>query len=271
MFCGQERDWNERAVETMKGHVGLMGHFSIHRYWLEGGLGADFTEERYDAVIAEAHRTEEFVQETRAMLDRIDPDRKIGIALDEWGMWQGDARPWSPSGTEGYGGDYTQAGTLRDALAAAVALEGFHRQCNVLSLCNLAQVANVPHAPVMTDGMAFWATPTYHVLRMHAPHIGAEALPGTVEEDSKVSATATRKDGRLTVSITNRSYRDTNPVHLSGLSGPATTELLHAPAEAQNSASEPNRVAPKPLEVKADADGVWLPLPPHSFATVTVG
>ncbi len=271
VFCGQERDWNERAIETMKDHAFLMKHFSIHRYWLEGGKGAEFTEEQYEATIAEAHRTEEFVLETRAILDRIDPERKIGIALDEWGMWHADARPWGPGADAAYDEDYTQAGTLRDALAAAVALEGFHRQCNVLSLCNLAQVANVLHAPIMTEGAAFWTTPTYHVLRMHTPHLGAEALPTMVETDSKVSATATRKDGKTTISVVNRSYRDANSVLLKGFSGPATAELLHAAAEAQNSAAEPSRVAPKSLTLEDDEDGLWLPLPPHSFATVTIG
>ena len=123
----------------------------------------------------------------------------------------------------------------------------------------------------MTEGSAFWTTPTYHVLRMHAPHLGAEALMTTVESDSKVSATATRKDGKTTISVVNRSYRDANSVLLKGFSGPATAELLHAAAEAQNSAAEPNRVAPKSLALEDDEDGLWLPLPPHSFATVTVG
>ncbi len=270
VFCGQEFDWNTRAVEAMKGHTQLLKHWSIHRYWLEGGKGSKFTESEFDAVLAEAHRTEEFVLETRGLLDKIDPDRKIGIALDEWGMWHGDARSWGPGGTPGYDDDYTQAGTLRDALAAAVALEGFHRQCKILSLCNLAQIVNVLHAPIMTNGGDFWVTPTYHVLRMHTPHIGGEALSVTVDGNSAVSATATRKDGKTTISVVNRSYRDANGVLLAGLSGAVTAELLHAAPEAENSAAEPNRVAPKPLEVKVDAEGIWLPLPPHSFATVTI-
>ena len=271
VFCGHERDWNERSIGLMKNFTNFMRHFSIHRYWTGGGDGAEFTEAQYDALLAEADRTEDFVKETRDLLDRIDPERKIGIALDEWGVWHADARGWG-DGEEGrYDGDYTQAGTLRDALAAAVALEGFHRQCAVLTLCNLAQIVNVLHAPVMTDGADFWTTPTYHVLRMHAPHVGAEALPTTVEAETKVSATATRREGRTTVSVVNRSYRDANAVLLAGLSGPVVAELLHAAPEAQNSAAEPNRVAPQPLEVKTDDEGIWLPLPPHSFATVTVG
>ena len=124
-------------------------------------------------------QTEDFVKRTAAIIqDATGGKRPIGIALDEWGVWHPEARPWGP-------GDvsrrepvtYEQAGTLRDALAAAVALEGFHRQCNVLTLANLAQVVNVLQAPVMTDGARMWLTPTYHALRMHTPHIGATALP----------------------------------------------------------------------------------------------
>lgn len=271
VFCGFEKEWNERSAETMRNHTQLLKHWSIHRYWVEGGPGAEFSEEQFDKTLAEAHRTEQFVLETRAILDEIDPQRKIGIALDEWGMWHADARSWGPDSTADYCADYTQAGTLRDALAAAVALEGFHRQCNVLSLCNLAQITNVLHAPMMTDGAAFWLTPTYHVLRMHTPHLGAVALPTAVDGNSNVSATATQKDGKITVSVVNRSYRDANAVFIKGITGAARGELLHAAAEAQNSASEPNRVVPKAIDVKSDTEGVWLPLPPHSFATVTVG
>ncbi len=63
-----------------------------------------------------------------------------------------------------------------------IALEGFHRQCNVLTLANLAQIVNVLQSVVMTDGPHIWLTPTYHALRLHAPHIGATALQVRTEE-----------------------------------------------------------------------------------------
>src|SRR3712207_7070105 len=54
--------------------------------------------------------------------------RSIGIALDEWGVWHPEARPWGPRGELARDPvTYEQANTLRDALAAAIALEGFHR------------------------------------------------------------------------------------------------------------------------------------------------
>lgn len=70
--------------------------------------------------------------------------QRIGIALDEWGVWHPEARPWGSGDVARQAPvTYEQAGTLRDALAAAVALEGFHRQCNVLTLANLAQAERV--------------------------------------------------------------------------------------------------------------------------------
>ena len=64
-----------------------------------------------------------------------------------------------------------------NSMATGVVLEGFHRQCQVLSLANLAQIVNVLQSVAMTEGNRMWLTPTYHVLRMHTPHLGATALP----------------------------------------------------------------------------------------------
>src|SRR6185312_9619365 len=106
---------------------------------------------------------------------------------------------------------FEQPSTLRDALAAAAALEGFHRQCDVLSLANLAQVVNVLHAVVVTDGERMVRTPTYHAFRLHAAHLGATALrveviaadtvPGGTPA---VTGTASRSASGMTVTLLNR-------------------------------------------------------------------
>src|SRR3712207_7065426 len=62
----------------------------------------------------------------------------------------------------------SQANTLRDALAVALALAGFHRQCRVLSLANLAQVVNVLQAPVMTDGPRLWLRSEEHTSELQS-------------------------------------------------------------------------------------------------------
>jgi alpha-N-arabinofuranosidase len=108
---------------------------------------------------------------------------------------------------------FEQANTLRDAIAAAVALEAFHRQCNVLSMANMAQVVNVLQAFLVTDGAACLKTPTYHAFALHRAHIGAEALTTHVATavtlpsgGPAVSATASRSAGGLAVTLVNRHF-----------------------------------------------------------------
>jgi alpha-N-arabinofuranosidase len=232
-------------------------------------------------LLAEADDTEQFVKRTHAIIqDATGGKHPIGIALDEWGVWHPEARDWGP-------GDvarrkpttYEQASTLRDALAAAVGLEGFHRQCRVLTLANLAQIVNVLHAPVMTDGARMWLTPTYHALRLHAPHIGATALPVEIghsdhlpDGSSAVTATASRTHEGLALTLVNRHFDQGAGVRVVCADAPeqATCQMLTADnPRAGNSAEQPDRVAPTHLSVANDGRGAWrVELPPHTLATV---
>lgn len=282
VVVGFEADWNRRVLELLKGHHDLVSHFSIHRYWINGGPGSKFSEEQYYTLIQEADDTEKFVVETRAILDEVAPEgsKHIGIALDEWGVWHPEVREWGPDGTHSKDvNNYEQAGTMRDAIAAAVCLEGFHRQCKSLSMANLAQVVNVLHAPIMASDDGFCLTPTYHLLHMHAGHINAEALKVSVDSKAKlplgtpaVSATASQKDGGLTVTVVNRSY---SVAHNVLVEVPATGDikgyLLAAsnPAD-QNTPAEPDKVTLKEFEVNRVDKGVGLTLPPASIVTLEV-
>src|SRR5688572_27650698 len=144
VVCGHDDSWNVELLATIGKHLRLVDHLSIHRYWIHGGTETEFTEAEYYALLAAAAVTEEFIQDTTAILQEATcGERRIGIALDEWGVWHPEARPWGPGEVERRAPvTYEQAGTLRDALAAAIALGGFHRQCHVLSMANLAQIVN---------------------------------------------------------------------------------------------------------------------------------
>ncbi len=233
-------------------------------------------------MIAEAASTEEFIVRTREIIDAATGGKhRIGIALDEWGVWHPEARPWGPQGKE-LARDpitYEQDNTLRDALAAAIAFEGFHRQCDVLSMANIAQIVNVLQSVAMTDGAKMWLTPTYHVFRMHAPHIGAEALPVDVGGGATlpgggvaVSATASRSGHDYAVSVTNRHYSEAATVTIAApfAGAQATAEILTADTpSASNSPDAPDNVAPRSLDVVSDGAGFRIALPPHSIATIT--
>src|SRR6266545_5896663 len=288
VVCGFDDTWNVELLSTIGKHAGLVDHLSIHHYWTHGGAEIEFSEAEYYTLLTEAGAAEEFVKRTAAIIQDATGGIlmngrgkcPIGIAKDEWGVWHTEARPWGPgevSRREPV--TYEQAGTLRDALAAAVAMEGFHRQCQVLTLANLAQVVNVLHAPVMTDGARMWLTPTYHALRMHTPHIGATALPVDIaygdslpDGSSAVSATASRTDDGVAVTLINRHYQNPASVRLVCAVVPerAAGQLLAADSpRAYNSAGTPDRVAPTVLAIQRDGRDGWLvELPPHSMATV---
>ena len=135
VICGHDEAWNVQLLPALGRHVRLVDHFSIHRYWINGGAETEFSEQEYYALLAEAHDTENFVKRTAEIIaDSTDGTHPIGIALDEWGVWHPEGRPWGPGTVERRPievGQYEQADTMRDAIAAAVAFEGFHRQCNV--------------------------------------------------------------------------------------------------------------------------------------------
>jgi alpha-N-arabinofuranosidase len=278
--CGYEDDWNATLLDTLGPHLYLVDHLSIHRYWIHGGPETGFTEEAYYTLLAEAEGTEAFVQRTAEIIaNATGGKRRIGIALDEWGVWHPEARDWGPDANPRTPQTYEQAGTLRDALAAGIALEGFHRQCQVLTLANLAQIVNVLHAPVMTEGASMWLTPTYHALQLHAPHIEATALPVEVVHgatlpggSSAVSATASLTAQRLALTVINRHIAAPASVRIVCPAGftQGTGRLLAATSpQATNSAMDPQRVAPVPFAVAPDGAGGWrAELPAHALATI---
>lgn len=281
--CGHDDAWNQKFLETNQRHLNLMDHFSIHRYWINGGPEIDFSEEQYYGLLAEAQDTENFVSRTAGYIrDTLGSStHQVGIALDEWGVWHPEARPWGP-GNEIHREPitYEQGNTLRDALAVGIALEGFHHQCDVLSLANLAQIVNVLQSPIMTDGAAMWLTPTYYALQLHIPHIGATALAVDVNEgasvpggeSSAVTATASFNNGMKTVTFVNRHYSEGASVQLIA---PATAHVVQAHLltannpRSVNSAQDPNCVQTVTLPVNADGAEHWrIELPAHSMATV---
>jgi len=281
VVCGHDDAWNARLVDGLADQLKLVDHLSIHRYWGTNGPAVDFSDDQYYSLLADADSTEAFVKRTAELLRDAAPPHPIGVALDEWGVWHPEAR-LHPEGCDTCPPHpFEQPSTLRDALAAGVALEGFHRQCNVLSLANLAQVVNVLHAVVVTDGPRMFLTPTYHAFRLHAPHVGATALRvEVVAADSlatgsaSVSGTASRSNGGLAVTLINRHLHESADacVDLGVDALDARAEVLSASSpRATNSADEPERVALRSLPVRVEKRRACrVQLPPHSMATLRI-
>jgi alpha-L-arabinofuranosidase len=120
--------WNVELMQTLRPHLKLIDHLSIHMYWVRGGPETSFSADDYYGLLSEATRTADFILRTAAMLDEDAAGRTSGFALDEWGVApkraNGGPIRWRPGSR-----NIRAANTLRDALAAGVMLEAFHRQC----------------------------------------------------------------------------------------------------------------------------------------------
>lgn len=267
VVCGHTPAWNRRLVETLRDHLDSVDHFSVHRYWIDAGPGLAFSEGDYYRSLREAQATEGVLKETSDLLREFGDKGRIGIALDEWGVWHPEARNWGPGGQGDLSGRYEQANTLRDALMAAVALEVFHRACRTLSLANMAQIVNVLQTLVVTDGPRMALTPTYHLFKMHRPHIGRTALQTEVEgsgslPDGTPAVTATATDAPA-VTIINRHFSEEATIRVPGWTKTVTLLSAERP-NAQNTPDEPDAVGTRTLDV---IDG-HVDLPPHSIATL---
>ncbi len=119
-------------------------------------------------------RVEQALVAQRTLLDGYDPQRRIGLILDEWGVW--DRIPASDE--KKYGKLWMQS-TMRSAVAAGLGLNIFNRQADKLFMCNIAQLINVLQAVLMTDGPEgknCVRTTSYYAFMLFKTHRGKTAL-----------------------------------------------------------------------------------------------
>ncbi len=257
---------------------------SFHYYTLAGswerkGSATDFDTDEYYTTMANAAAVERLIARHAAVMDAYDPDRAVGLVLDEWGTWFDVAPGTNP-------GFLYQQNTLRDALVASVHFDAFHRHADRLVLANLAQTVNVLQAVLLTDGARLIRTPTYHVFAMNQGHQDAQSLPVALRDPAPVrsvgerelttlSLSASRRDGRLLISLSNLDTEAGVQVELdlrgvTGLGEPDAQLLTAAELAAHNSAGQPDAVTPRAFDGATLAGtALRVALPPHSFATVS--
>lgn len=289
--CGDNAanpDWNRELVGVLRNHLWLIDHLAIHRYW-GAGHATEFTIEEYYHLLRGPHQVEQDIRQAHALLSGVAMGRrKIGICYDEWAVWHPQARADN---------NYEAPSTMRDALAAAATLDVFHAHADCVTMANLAQIANILQCLVQTDGAAMWTTPTYHVFDLYAPHRSGASVPVRLAPDvpvhtspavqksfpeasfpagtvALVSASATRQNETVTVSVSNRHHAEPLTVHVT-LRGASVTEttarLLSADApKAVNGKEAPNAVTVVPFSATQIGDGFIVTLPPCSVATVQV-
>ncbi|HZL34264.1 MAG TPA: alpha-L-arabinofuranosidase C-terminal domain-containing protein [Tepidisphaeraceae bacterium] len=160
---GNNADWTRRFFSKLGGFPRIYGYAAHYYCGTAGPSAIQFDTNQWYELLEKAGRMEQLLIEQRALLDTFDPQRKIGLIVDEWGVWhfptpgRNAAHLW-------------QQNALRDALVAAITLDAFNRHADKIVMANIAQIANVLQAMVLTEGDRMILTPTYHVFDMYQPH-----------------------------------------------------------------------------------------------------
>ncbi|MBN1952316.1 MAG: alpha-N-arabinofuranosidase [Bacteroidales bacterium] len=203
-------EWTETLMKKTEVYQQLIQGMSYHHYtvchnWEHKGSATDFSEEDWFLTIRQNVEMEDNLRQHMAIMDKYDPEKKIGLLADEWGNWH-DAEP----GTEP--GFLFQQNTMRDAITASIYLNVFNRHCDRVTMANIAQVVNVLQAMVLTEGDKMVLTPTFYVFKMYKVHQDALNIPlelnsteYTLGDKSipAISASASEKEGVINLTLSN--------------------------------------------------------------------
>jgi len=175
-----------------------MDGLSLHYYTCPGGpeergSATDFDENKYFHTLSDALRMDELIREHSRIMDTYDPERRVGLVIDEWGTWFDVADGTNP-------GFLFQQNTMRDALVAGITLNIFNNHCDRVVMANLAQTVNVLQAVILTQGEKMLKTPTYHVFDLYKRHQGARLLDIDIEAHQIGSGKTSRRPGSTQIS-----------------------------------------------------------------------
>ena len=166
-------NWTEVCMKNIPNR--MMWGLSMHYYtiptgnWGKKGSATAFTEQEYFNTMVNCLKMEELVTKHSAIMDKYDPQKKVALAVDEWGVWT-DPEPGTNPGF------LYQQNSLRDALIAASTLNIFNNHCDRVKMAALAQTVNVLQALVLTDKEKMLLTPTYYIFDMYKVHQDARYL-----------------------------------------------------------------------------------------------
>ncbi|WP_426446411.1 alpha-N-arabinofuranosidase [Paenibacillus sp. S-38] len=260
----------------------LMDGLSLHNYtipgsWEEKKPSLTFDENDWFETMQKSLRMDELITRHSTIMDRYDPQKRVGLIVDEWGTWFLVEPGTNP-------GFLYQQNTMRDALVAGIHLHVFHKHCDRVHMANLAQMVNVLQAVILTEGSQMLLTPTYHVMEMFKVHQDAEHLAihgefGTYENNGvtlpQVTVSASKKDGRIHVSLCNLDPNNSADLNLElrGLEGSfelaSGRVLVSGDIHDHNTFQEPAKVAPREFkEVSLTEKGLRVNLPAASVAII---
>lgn len=284
---GNNLDWTRRFFQKLasvdpRWNVRLFGYAAHYYCGTAGPSATEYDVNQWYELLAKAGRVADLIRDQRSAMDEFDPQRKVGLVIDEWGTWHFPTPGRNPA-------HLWQQSTLRDALVAAITLNVFHQHCHVLAMANLAQMVNVLQSLILTQGERMLLTPTYHVFDLYQHHQGATSFR-TITESADIayvannqrhalaglSASASRPPGaaQLTLTVVNAHATLPTEVEIVVRGGTAAVReidghvLTSDDLTAHNTFDAPDTLGPAPAKAEA-GEGVHV-FPPASVTRLQV-
>ncbi len=278
---GEDYNWTDVCMKKIA--PGQMWGISMHYYtivntWEKKGSATAFNEEEYFKGLKNCLHIEELINRHSAIMDKYDPQKKVALAVDEWGIWT-DAEPGTNPAF------LYQQNSLRDALIAASTLNIFNNHCERVRMANLAQTVNVLQALILTNKEKMLLTPTYHVFDLYKVHQNAALLPVLFfspdyifNKDSipAVNASASKdSSGAIHITLVNLdpNKKITVNTFLEGVSWKKTEGQVITSAKFTdiNTFEEPDKVKPAAFnDYKKSGEQLSVNLPPMSIVLITL-
>ncbi len=282
--CGPnaaDYQWTETLMKQV-GH--RMDGLSLHYYtlpkseWKDKGSAIEFSESEWFSTMKSTLFMEELITRHSTIMDQYDPNKKIGLIVDEWGAWYNCEPGTNP-------GFLYQQNTIRDALIAGVNLNIFNNHCDRVQMANIAQTVNVLQAVILTEGEKMILTPTYHVFNMYKVHQDADLLPVSLEcgeycsgaeKIPQVNASASiDAENKIHLSLCNLSHNESANINCflrgdlrTAVSG---TILTASAMDARNTFENSENIKPEVFEGASLTDGrLKLSMPPMSVVVLTI-
>lgn len=289
--CGANVDdyeWTKGVLATCFNHCeegahGFMNGLSLHYYvhpegWKIKGSSTDFDEKVWYKTLNKALYMDELIRRHGGIMDEYDPDKEIGMIVDEWGTWFTPEPGTNP-------GFLYQQNTMRDALVAGITLNIFNKHSDRVKMANIAQMVNVLQAVILTEGEKMIKTPTYHIFNMYKYHQDADLVESHIETKeiglekewmvpNLTESVSIDQDGVMHITVTNLSLDEASEIHATILDRKINEiqgEILVNEMHAMNTFENPDKVHVETFEqAEITEEGLKFTIPACSVVHLAV-
>ncbi len=270
--CGPNIDDYDWMEVLMKNAHQFMDGISLHHYslasvWEDKRPAIGFPEKEWYSLIDSANLMDELITKHSTIMDKYDPEKRVGLIVDEWGSWLAVEPGTNP-------GFLYQQNTIRDAMIASLTLNIFHKHSDRVHMANIAQMVNVLQSMILTDGDQMIKTPTYHVFNLYKNHMDATKIDSWGDTKETTSYTVSKKEGIMTLSFCNYAVDESDEVTLDlgfPIQNVNAEILVSEELDAHNTFEEPERVTVEAFKTyKVDGETLIITLPPKSVVSIYV-